>query len=166
MHRVRVGMGRAGRKEALICWWICTLVHWSWNPCVSLSLEKAAFWTQSRKAIGFFSLKNEDYHPGIFFLCLRVFLLYLLDTNCISLSSNNWHQSWSHLSEAHGRSNEQDILLLIFFQSRYKEMISFHLNCKSYLQPRLITWWTFWTILFPCSDFLELLSGFKKKSNS
>lgn len=76
---------------------------------------KGSIWAQSREAIGSFSLKNGDYHPGIFFLCLGVFLLHPLDTDCISLSSNNWHQSWSHLSEAHGRSNEQDILLLIFF---------------------------------------------------
>lgn len=102
-------------KGVLSGWLICTLVHWAWNPCVSLYLEKAAFWAQSGEAIGFFSVIKGACHLGIFFLHLGVFLLGLLDTNCISWSSNKWHQSWSHLSMAHRKEQGTGHLVVDFF---------------------------------------------------
>lgn len=62
-----------------------------------------------------FSLKNGDYHLGIFFLCLGVFLLGLLDSNCIALSFNKCHQSWFHLTMARRKEQWTEHIVVGFF---------------------------------------------------
>lgn len=113
--RHRVSEWRVGMKEALIGWLIFALVHWAWNLWVSLCLEKAAFGAQGREAIFFFFFEKWRIPSGHIFNVFLVFLLGLLDTNCISLSSNKWHQSWSHLSVAHRKEQRTEHVAADFF---------------------------------------------------
>lgn len=103
-----------------------TRVHQTWHPCVSLYLEKVAFRAQSGEALAFLVWKMEN-AIWAYFSCVSEYFCWVSWTPIAfhyHLTSDISHGPLSLWLA--GRSDEQNILLLIFFKSRYKEKISFH----------------------------------------